>query len=396
MSLNIKREIHELLNNQHFVEWVLNPSSENDNYWKDYLFRNPQMEGDVKEARTLVKAISKKEKLLSGKDVVLLWNRIENSVSVRSPRRIYFTRWSVAAGITLLVGLVSSFLYFSLKQVPEVDYSSIARIEPSNDVTLFLADSTKETFSSDQVEIKYNEPGKIITGTGKVLCAESTELSQKEEEQFNQLVVPYGKHSHIILSDGTKLWLNSGSRAIYPVAFTKKVREIYIEGEAYMEVTHNEKQPFFVKTNDLKVRVLGTKFNVSAYADDKETSVVLVEGSVEAISKEKEAVIKPNQMFAVEKNTGIAQVRRANVMEYISWKEGWLFCNRESMASIAAKISRYYDIHIELKDAAVSNLTLSGKLDLKPDYKDVFKSIASTAPILYEIVDSTHVKISRR
>ena len=394
MSSQIKDEIYVLIQDKRFFDWVTKPSNELDNYWSDYLQKNPQLKSEIKEARTLVKAMAKKERQLTEEEIVQLWNKIEGSSATQKKKIFSISRWSVAASVFVILGLAGTAIYFLNDKMQEVDYSSIARLEPSkDDVTLFLSDSKKETFSSADVEIKYDENGDIITDTGKILNSDISEDNNNKKEQLNQLVVPFGKHSNIILSDGTKLWLNSGSRAIYPVSFNKKNREIFIEGEAYLEVAHNANQPFFVKTNDITVKVLGTKFNISAYPEDRLASVVLVEGSVEASSKKEDAIITPNQIFSLEKESGKVCVKKTDVMEYISWKEGWLLCNKEKIESIAAKLSRYYNVKIEILDKSVNDLTLTGKLDLKTECTDVINTISSTAPIVYQVVDDTHVRI---
>ena len=114
-----------------------------------------------------------------------------------------------------------------------------------------------------------------------------------------------------------------GSRAIYPVAFNGKTREIYIEGEGYLEVAHDAAQPFYVVTDQVKVKVLGTKFNISAYKDDNHVSVVLVEGSCSGFQSAENLVMKPNQILNYEKLTQRSTLEKTNVLEYVSWNR-WL------------------------------------------------------------------------
>ena len=155
---------------------------------------------------------------------------------------------------------------------------------------------------SKEVELKYSKEGKIETKAGKQIQTEDLK-GNSEAEEMNQLVVPRGKRSSVELADGSKLWLNSGSRAIYPVVFSKKNREIFIEGEGYLEVSHDASRPFYVVTDAVKVKVLGTKFNISAYKEDNQVSVVLVEGSVEASVGLQKVVMKPDQIMNYAINT---------------------------------------------------------------------------------------------
>lgn len=395
MALTENKKIYHFLHDQKFIDWVLKPTRELEDYWNNYIQLNPAEKGDIEEARALLIGMVQKVKGLKEKEVDHLWNRIETTIRSKRKKPVLSLWWLAAASIVIVIGLTGWFFQqYILNGDPVVDYSAVAREVPvSNDVTLFLSDSTRETFTSNDVEIKYDQSGVIVTGTGKILS--DIENKSKQEEQLNQLVVPFGKHSSITLSDGTKLWLNSGSRAIYPVAFNKKYREIFIEGEAYLEVAGNASQPFYVKTEKIEVKVLGTKFNVSAYPDDTQTSVVLVEGSVEAVAGKKNFEIKPNQVFKLEKQTGETSLRNTNVMEYISWKDGWLLCNKEPIGEIAVKLSRYYNIVIEVSDDKVKQLTLSGKLDFKNTCEDVLNTIVLTAPVKYEINDGV-IKLSMK
>lgn len=142
-------------------------------------------------------------------------------------------------------------------------------------------------------------------------------------------------------------------------------------------------------TDQIKVKVLGTKFDISAYKEDDHVSVVLVEGSVQALTTSESRILRPNQILSYEKLTQKSTIDRINVLESISWKDGWLLCNKEQIKSIITKLSRYYNIKINCSDPKLGSLTLTGKLDLKSNYEDIFKVICTTAPLKYEIIDNT-------
>ena len=112
-----------------------------------------------------------------------------------------------------------------------------------------------------------------------------------------------------------------------------------------------------------------------------------MEGSIQAIIESKKVLMKENQLLIYENNSGITSVKEANVLEYISWKDGWMYCNKEKLENIAIKLSRYYNIEIQFKDFDAKNLTLTGKLDLKNNIEEIFKAICSTAPVSFEVVN---------
>lgn len=386
MKTNPDAKTDHLIHHPEFFEWVVRPTEALDQHWNQFLADNPSRKKEVEEAIFLIKNIIPKEKELSEDAVAKLWARIDSKTSSGKSRTFHISRWVAAASILLVLG-ISGGIYFHLKNDDNnpINYQAIAKIEPTdNEVKLIFSDQTEEIISSKDIEIKYDANGEVLVNSDKRLT-QKLDQSAKGEEQLNQLVVPRGKRTNLVLSDGTKLWLNSGSRAIYPAVFNKKEREIFIEGEAYLEVAHHPSKPFYVVTNQIHVKVLGTKFNVSAYPDDAAASVVLVEGSVQATVDSKKVTMKPNQLLTYEKNTKMTELEETDVLPYTSWKDGWMYCEKESMEAIATKLSRFYNVRIEFKDIKSKELTLTGKLDLKTECADIFKAISSTAPISYEI-----------
>lgn len=386
MDPNSKIDFYNLIHNQEFIDWVVSPNQESDLHWNQIIQEYPANKAEIDSAIFIIKSLLKEEKELDSTYISTLWERIQKGTTKRK-KIIPFTRWIAAASILLLIG-ISGAVFYQLKYKINsgIDYQSVARIEPSgNEVKLIFSDKTERLLSSNNSEIKYTKDGQIQISSDGIIT-EQKEKSDKEE-RLNQLVVPLGKRTVLTLSDGTVLWLNSGSRAIYPVKFTKKTREIYVEGEAFLEVAHNADWPFVVVANHIKVKVLGTKFNISSYPNDLHSSIVLVEGSIQAIIESKKVLMKENQLLIYENNSGITSVKEANVLEYISWKDGWMYCNKEKLENIAIKLSRYYNIEIQFKDFDAKNLTLTGKLDLKNNIEEIFKAICSTAPVSFEVVN---------
>ncbi len=391
-----EKQSTDFIHQSKFVEWVLRPTDDLNRYWEDYMAENPLNTGRIKLAKQLIIAIVPKEKPLDEVEVNTLWNKINESAKSRNRRIISIRRWSVAASILMVVGLTGWFLSdHTSSKINEINYHSIVvKPKPGNEIKLILADKSEEIFSTKEVDLKYNKEGLLITSTGELVTKESVDQNQVTEK-FNQLVVPFGKKSKIELADGTMLWLNSGSRAIYPVVFNKDKREIYIEGEGYLEVAHDASRPFYVQTDQMKVRVLGTKFDLSAYKEDAAISVVLVEGSVEATSGNEKMTLKPNQLLSYQKSTHKSTISHANVLEYVSWIDGWMLCEKEKITSICTKLSRYYDVRIDVSDPKFNNMTITGKLDLKSNCEDVLKVICSTAPINYTISENQITLIVR-
>ena len=372
-----------------FIEWVLRPTQESDLYWENYIIEHPSEKNRIYQSKYFIKDLIPKEKELSEEEILSLWEKIESTSITRNRSLNRIIRWSVAASLLLAIGLSG---WFITNQKPERsagnDYHTIAvKNKAGSEIKLIMSDHSEKVFSSKEVALKYNKEGKLAANSEKTLSEASTNQNVNIGAT-NELVVPFGKKSSVELADGTKLWLNSGSRAIFPLVFAKDKREIFLEGEGYIEVAHDSVKPFFVVTDHIKVKVLGTKFNLSAYADDASISLALVEGSVEASSETGTIKLLTNQVLSYHKSTHVSSINSDDLLEHISWSYGWMLCDKETILSIITKLSRYYDVKIDVRDPKINHMTLTGKLDLKNNCEDVLKVICTTAPLNYEYHDN--------
>lgn len=166
--------------------------------------------------------------------------------------------------------------------------------------------------------------------------------------------VPNGEHKKILLPDGTNVILNSGSLFIYPDKFDKDSRKVYLTGEAFFDVAHNEKQPFTVHTGRLNIEVLGTKFNVEAYSDDSEITTTLKQGKVKlsaALHPERGSILmNPNEQVIYNVKSGKMQLSAVNAEDYSSWTNGDLRFIERSLSEVMKVIGRKYDVSFRYDD----------------------------------------------
>ena len=255
---------------------------------------------------------------------------------------------------------------------------------------LVLSENKKIAISDKESQVEYGQEGNIQVNSQKVANVTKEKDGAKT---LNQLIVPYGKRSSITFSDGTKIWVNSGSKVVYPVAFEKGKREIFVEGEVYLDVTHDEKWPFIVKTQQMDVRVLGTSFNVSAYNDEPHVQVTLVEGKVEVnTANHHSGILSPSQQFSYDTQAGKASVRTVDVNSFIAWKNGYYQFRKQPLKIVFQRLSRYYGIRMEWDEAA-GELICSGKLDFKDNLNEVLGNLENAAPIQVAY-DGECIKIS--
>ncbi|MEL7585892.1 MAG: FecR domain-containing protein [Prolixibacteraceae bacterium] len=170
--------------------------------------------------------------------------------------------------------------------------------------------------------------------------------------QYTETFAPRGQKSQIILSDGTKVWLNSETKIRYPGSFDKGQRDVYLTGEAFFEVSRNKLRPFVVHTPDLKIKVLGTKFNIKAYPDEKEIATSLFEGKVSLVwhdaasSGPVEKEMEPRQSFVFDKSTHQLAPGRFSNEEIDGWKKNQLIFKDDTFSKLVRKVERWYDVEI--------------------------------------------------
>lgn len=172
------------------------------------------------------------------------------------------------------------------------------------------------------------------------------------QNQMTRVSAPLGQRTELTLADGTRVWLNSGSRLEVPERFNGRTREVSLEGEAFFSVTKNDDMPFIVRTKAYNVKVMGTEFNVSSYTDAAEWSVVLVEGKVEIYDgKSTDVILTPN--MKAEKIGGRLQTSEFSDRDALLWKEGILAFENASLADIFAKLGSYFKVSFEVEDSTI-------------------------------------------
>lgn len=306
----------------------------------------------------------------------LLGKRITHTINT-AKRRNLIIGISTAAVFFLLIGLTTFFTMYKESEI-SVFAQNNQSVPLTGNTRLILSGKEEIQIHSDQSKIAY-------TGNGKEIQIDSSRVQQVVEDDkmvYNTVVVPYGKRTQVTLSDNSSVWLNSGSKLIYPARFADKKREVYLEGEAIFEVSHNKQRPFHVITRDMEIKVLGTVFDVSAYTDDATSSTVLESGSVElkyktnSLLSQSKITMVPGMLAVYDPIEKSVKQTQVNTKLFTSWKEGYFVFERQSLEEILKKISRYYNVSIQLEDQSMANETFTGPLDLRNSATQVLEIIA--------------------
>ena len=356
------------LQNESFVLWCLAPTPELDIFWEKQCEEHPELESELMSARYILLSIRLNETKRSEEEAEELWKRINNTIAAKSKKkhRIRFYRYA-ASVLILILGASAWLLLKNPTQQPASEIAQQIVIEDSLQTEVTLIRSNQEVVEyANNTTLNYDS-------------AKNSNNKAEQAEQLNQLIVPYGRRSSIILSDGTKVWINSGSKLTFPSKFAGDSRKINVDGEIYIEVAKDATRPFYVASQRMTVNVLGTKFNVSAYKNDASHSVVLVEGKVNVnLASQKSVTLTPNQRIQLSGDQ--MDISKVNASDFIAWKDGLMDFNGETLKDATQRLSRYYNVTICCAPT-VAEKRMVGKLVLFDDIEQVMETFS----MLYDI-----------
>ena len=287
----------------------------------------------------------------------------------RSNRRIYYRFLSGAAVIAICFG------FGALIRIQEQETQNLQVTEteqqlsdmPANKPVLTLGDGTRMNVWGDNLYFKETEKGQ------KIMLGDSL-LSQKEDsitaDSYNTLEVPLRCDFNFTMSDGTRVWINAASTLKYPAKFAADSRTVYASGEIYLEVAKDAGRPFYVVVDGITVKVLGTSFNIRAYADENDTKVTLLEGKIAAQINDKEYTLTPGKQLKRDKTFGETSVRTVDPAEIVSWTRGYYIFKKARLQEVVNTLKNWYGVNIMLSSGA-SDIIYTGVVN-KEEKLEVF------------------------
>jgi ferric-dicitrate binding protein FerR (iron transport regulator) len=371
----------DFLQDDFFVESILTPTEETELFWKVFQEECTEASSEFHKAVRCIKDVNRHR--LDSHNVEELWSNIRASNRRFVKRRfVRMGAWMAAASIALFFILRIEFFF----PAPEIDdrenlreYVALnIRDVETAETQLILSDdrvislpNRESVISYDSVSIRVGSPN-----DGK------EEIAKATGSTFHQLIIPVGKRSVLTLSDGTEIWVNADTKLVYPAEFSADKREIFVDGEIYLDVQPDQDRPFIVRTVDMDVQVMGTEFNVQAYNADALKRVVLKSGAVKisSVADQHDTRLQPSYMY--ELNCGRKTVTKVDVDLHTSWVDEVYICDGERLDIMLTRLSRYYGKEI-IADKRVAELRCNGKLNLKDDIDAVLKIISYIAPVKY-------------
>jgi len=402
LKKNKNSYFEKLVLDEEFVKNLNSDSNKSDEYLNGLLRSQPDKKEIILLAAKFIQLNKNEVKKLDALDKEQLWRSVlaksflkRNGIEIK--HKSIPIIWKVAALIIVLF----STTYLIINESRENHLKKyITENFPTGDKALIVFPKGIEyEIRENDSQIDYSNNAEVIIKNTEV--KESSENVLKKipvkERGIHQVIVPIGTRHQVILSDGTKVTLNSGSKLVFPNKFSGSIRKVYLTGEGFFDAIEDNSTPFIVETEHINVKVLGTQFNVSAYSDETTFSTVLVKGKVVVSEKLKsfdnhKFELTPGQGHFYTLEGGISEIKDVDILDYIGWKEGWLQFKNQSAEYIIRKVEKYYNRSISVEGHELSSTLISGKLVLSNSIEDVLGYLVLALDARYKLnADSTYL-----
>jgi len=390
----LKYTIEDLILDKEFIEWIRKGNFTQEE--KVFLTSHPELKFKINKAKEIIALLNDDNQSLKDADILMIWKNIENfekhneNKTSRIVNLMYkFSRYAAILILVLIVGGVIRY-YLSEDNNQSYEFSATVSDKSNDQSQIILADGTTINLNQEESKIALNSEKQMVIENENVIDLNHEDF--KNQIKMNEVIIPYGKQSQITLADGTKIWINAGSRLAFPTQFTKNTRTVFLEGEAYFEVAHDDNIPFIVNTEDISVKVYGTKFNLSAYKQDERLETTLLEGKVSVKNRntskilKKETFLMPNQKASFNKTDNSIRLEDdPEAGAVIAWVDGWLSFKQEKLTDVHAKLHRFYNVQFEQIPNDLDKNLISGKLDLKDSLEYVLNTLSDVTGLKYKL-----------
>lgn len=322
--------------------------------------------------------------IYEGIDTAKAWFRLSpNTASSKKGKTLsLFIRYAAAI---LLPAMIAISSYWYLNRRPAEVVQPIAAISPgSRSAVLVLA-------NGENVNLTHDFNKKIVEKDGTVINNSHTELNYagqasavQKETPSNTLIVPCGGEYNLVLSDGSRVYLNSMSKLVFPVRFNGKSREVTLEGEAFFEVAKDKSRPFIVSIRGMKVEVLGTSFNIKSYPNDNLSFTTLMEGKVKVSSGDQLSNInylEPNQQAVYDPAVSGMIIQEVDAAQMVQWTKGRYTFTNQSLDEIMKTLARWYDFSYKFEDENLKSIRFEGGLNKYESIEPILDIIGRTGKV---------------
>lgn len=327
------------------------------------------------------------------------WAKVDQRTTRRAAWASWVGRWRwwavAAVMLPLAIGIFWGIFWGVSHVSVDVEKSMTVRVIKQGKPKAYLEMADGEVLFLEKKQVK-----DIVSSTGTLVGKDSintlvVDPEKQKKGEPTKIRVPQGGEYRVVLSDGTRVWINSDSELRFPSVFDGKERVVELVGEAYFEVSRDTLHPFIVRSGETSVRVLGTSFNVCRYADDDFEQVTLAQGAVEVSYRAREYRLTPGDQFEARKDGANPVVRKVDVNLYTSWKDGMFRFQDMPLDELMQKLQRWYNVDYFFVNATCRDYRFTGAIRRDADFNEFVKSIEKTTNVRFTI-NGNNVMISEK
>ncbi|WP_293915556.1 MULTISPECIES: FecR family protein [unclassified Sphingobacterium] len=366
------------LSAEELLEWVeVFQHPENEQYLTELIGRTFESYSVPEDPEAAKQAFHRFERLIDTEDT----SSDTPSLSLNKSIFRIFRQWKYVAAAALLSIASYGIYQYTSQTAPQDRIADLAKsdVAPGGNKAILKLEDGSEMKLGPQGELIVNGD-RLEDGAGNML------LNGQSRETWQSIEVPKGGQYTVILSDGTKVWLNADSKMKFPVEFAAQQRQVQLQGEAYFEVTKDASKPFIVKSAEQQIEVLGTWFNVSAYPDEP-TVTTLVSGKVNVSAFGKQVALTPGMQSVA--NDQQLQSKQVDVEPAVAWKDAKFVFVKEPLEDIIRKLERWYNVDFVIQPGSeeLKKKTFSGSLSRNSKLSEILNLFKITETIRFEITE---------
>ncbi|MRG45185.1 DUF4974 domain-containing protein [Chitinophaga sp. SYP-B3965] len=317
-----------------------------------------------------------------GEEIVIEEERADEILSVlqqaipkkhKRGRMVSITRWAAAAAVVTGLGTLY-WIYPSSKPSKNNQQAATAQDiqAASQGAILTLGDGKQVTLDSLQKGVIANQGGTNVSLAHGTIAYDDHRAAAVS---YNTLSTPKGRLFHLVLPDGSDVWLNAASAVTYPTSFSGKERVVTLKGEAYFDIKPDAAKPFSVRLADnTEVKVLGTAFNINAYENEHVTATTLINGSVQINAGNNSSILKPGYQANVAHATPGIKVSRADTSQVLAWKNGIFNFEDADIQAVMKQLERWYDIEVQYENG-IPAIIFGGKMDRNLSLSNIIRML---------------------
>ena len=312
-----------------------------------------------------------------------VWRRLKQQIAPR--RRNLSWRWiGYAASVIVLVAAGWFAVMMTGRVDEQKEVKKVVAIVPGERKAILHLETGKQVVLGKNSGVIVND-----SLSGKIEQIDNTLVYQAETdvqaERLNVLEVPKGGEFNVTLADGTRVWLNAGSKLTYPVAFVGNERQVILWGEGYFEVKKDDTKPFRVEVNGMQVTVLGTSFNLKSFPSDERTTATLLSGKVEVKTLSESVILEPNQQADLIVGENKLEVREVDAEAYRAWTKGQFVFRRERLESILDDVARWYNVTVFYEQSRTKDILFSGTMERYSDIAETLRMLEKTGKVSFTV-----------